>query len=34
FIIHVDIPADIETAWQVLQADTTLRNALDQRALR
>ncbi|ENS4278332.1 YdcF family protein [Salmonella enterica] len=34
FIIHVDIPRDVETAWQVLQADTTLRNALNQRALR
>ncbi|EBX9481064.1 YdcF family protein [Salmonella enterica subsp. enterica serovar Abony] len=34
FIIHVDIPRDIENAWQVLQADTTLRNALEQRALR
>ncbi|ELY9842474.1 YdcF family protein, partial [Salmonella enterica] len=29
----VDIPRDVETAWQVLQADTTLRSALDQRAL-
>ncbi|HAC6655898.1 TPA_asm: YdcF family protein [Salmonella enterica subsp. enterica serovar Abortusovis] len=34
FIIHVDIPRDIENAWQVLQADTTLRSALGQRALR
>ncbi|EAR2925124.1 YdcF family protein [Salmonella enterica] len=34
FIIHVDIPRDVETAWQVLQADTTLRGALDQRTLR
>ncbi|WP_139760560.1 YdcF family protein, partial [Salmonella enterica] len=34
FIIHVDIPRDIENAWQVLQADTTLRSALEQRALR
>ncbi|EIP1558709.1 TPA: hypothetical protein ACXLJV_004594, partial [Salmonella enterica] len=25
---------DIENAWQVLQADTTLRSALEQRALR
>ncbi|EJC7692749.1 YdcF family protein, partial [Salmonella enterica] len=25
---------DIENAWQVLQADTTLRSALGQRALR
>ncbi|EHL8261800.1 TPA: YdcF family protein, partial [Salmonella enterica] len=31
---HVDIPRDIEKAWQVLQADTTLRSALEQRALR
>lgn len=30
FIIHVDIPRDIENAWQVLQADTTLRSALGQ----
>lgn len=34
FIIHVDIPHDVETAWQVLQSDTTLRSALDQRSLR
>ncbi|EHZ0444277.1 YdcF family protein, partial [Salmonella enterica] len=27
-------PRDIEKAWQVLQADTTLRSALEQRALR
>ncbi|ELZ7075810.1 YdcF family protein, partial [Salmonella enterica] len=27
-------PRDIENAWQVLQADTTLRSALEQRALR
>ncbi len=33
-LVHVDIPRDIEKRRQVLQADTTLRSALEQRALR
>lgn len=33
FIVHVDFPADIAAAWQTLQADQTLRDALNSRSL-
>lgn len=33
FIIHVDFPQEVETAWQVLKADTTLAAALGSRFL-
>ncbi|AGR58863.1 YdcF family protein [Salmonella bongori] len=34
FIIHVDIPQDVETAWHILQSDTTLCGIAGQRVLR
>lgn len=33
FIVHVDFPEEVDAAWQVLMADTTLTAALGSRAL-
>lgn len=33
FIVHVDIPADVEAAWQILRNDAVLTEALASRAL-
>ncbi|MRS88811.1 YdcF family protein [Enterobacteriaceae bacterium RIT714] len=33
FIVHVDIPAEVDTAWQILRQDTILTEALVSRSL-
>jgi len=33
FIVHVDIPAEVETAWQILRNDVILPAALARRSL-
>ena len=33
FIVHVDIPAEVEAAWQILRHDAVLTEALASRAL-
>lgn len=34
FIVPVDFPADVEAAWQTLQRDSTLKDAMHSRSLR
>ena len=34
FIVHVEIPHEVETAWQVIQHDETLMDAINSRSLR
>ena len=34
FIVHVDIPADVEAAWQTLQNDADLIETMNSRSLR
>jgi len=33
FIVHVDIPAEVEAAWQILRNDVILTEALASRSL-
>lgn len=34
FIVHVDFPPEVEAAWQILQQDTALNDAMNHRSLR
>lgn len=34
FIVHVDFPPEVETAWQILQQDPALNDAMNNRSLR